>query len=540
MTLTDVLKLARRFWWVFVLCPLVAAGAAYLVSRAITPVYRARSIVVVEDQPSNNSSTYNDILAAERRASTFSRLAEARPVLIGVIARLQLDTSPEQLAEHVTVAPAPATQLLTVSVTDSDPATSAAIANAVAQEFIAQTTAQQRASGGSGSAALQANVATVTQNIDTAAARIDELRSSPNAGSAAAQAEIAGVQSQLNQLQTTYSTLLETQQRMDLAESQVRTQLRVAEDAVAPSSPILPRVKRTVALGGALGVLLAGGLALLFGFLDNTIKTAEDARRLLGVRALGNAPTLHSPVGLIALSDPHSASSEAYRALRTNLQFAVPGRKLRSIAITSLRPGEGKTTTIANLAIALAQSGQRVVLVDGDVRKPRLHRVFEGLSNRYGLTNLLPGMRDEQLSRALQPTQIENLTLLSAGPLPPNAADLLNSDRLRQVVELLEEVADIVLLDAPPLAVSDALLLAGAVDGVALVTIGGTTRAHELAHAIDDIGRTGAVLLGVIVHRAKSAGNSYGRYREYYAADTAENAPPRRAPSSPFVARRGE
>lgn len=519
MTIVDMLKLARRWWWLLLLCPLVAGGAAYAVSRSTTPLYRAQATIVVEDQPSSDSSAYNDILASERRATTYSKLAQTRPVLAETIARLNLAATPGELAKRVSVAPAPSTQLITIAVTDPSPARAAAIANAIGQVFIEQTAARQLASSGTSRDDLQRNIDATKANIDGASARIDALRARPDANSSATQSEIVSLQSQLSQLQTTYSTLLEAQQRMDIAESQARTQLRVAEEAVAPGAPISPRVTRNAALGGALGLLLAGGLALLLGYLDNTVKTPDDVRRLLGGGALGGAPVMRGAGGLATLAQPRSPAAEAYRGLRTNLQFATLGRDIGSVVVTSLRPGDGKTTTAANLAVVLAQGGQRVVLVDGDLRKPRLHRLFEGVSNRHGLSNLMFAAGAADIERALQATAVPNLRVLATGPLPPNPSDVLSSARMREIVDHLEGQADLVLVDSPPLAVSDALILAGIVDGVLLVTLGGQTRGPDLVRAADDIARTGAPLLGAIVNRTQADDDAYAYYREYYDAE---------------------
>jgi non-specific protein-tyrosine kinase len=309
--------------------------------------------------------------------------------------------------------------------------------------------------------------------------------------------------------------LLEAQQRMDIADSQTRAQLRVAEQAIAPSAPISPRVTFNTALGGLLGLFVAGGLVLLLSYLDNTVKDSESLRHFVGVPALGEIPTLRRTAGLEALDAPQSQGAEAYRGLRTNLQFAIIGREIHSIVVTSTRPGDGKTTTLANLAVVLAQGGQRVIVVDADLRKPRLHRVFRGLANREGLTNLL--LRDEavDLARVLQATPVNGLRVITTGPLPPNPPDLLTSQRMRALVARLEDAADIVIFDAPPHTVSDPLILAGMADGLVLVTSSHKTRANELQTCLDDIERTGTPVIGIVVNRVAMRGGAY----YYYAAE---------------------
>jgi tyrosine-protein kinase len=515
VTTLDALRAARRWWWILIICPLLAAVAAYLVSDARTPIYRAQSVLVIEEQPSAGNSTYNDILASERRASTYSRLVQARPVLEETISRLGLSMSPEQLGGKLGVAPIQDTQLITIAVSDPSPSRAADIANTVGDVFVEQTIAQQASSTGASRDELDRNVADVKRRIDETSATIDSLSSAPDANTATAQANILALQSQLSQLQTSYSALLEAQQRMDIADSQTRAQLRMAEQAIAPSAPISPRVTFNTALGGVLGLFVAGGLVLLLSYLDNTVKDSESLRHFVGTPALGEIPTLRRTSGLEALDAPQSQGAEAYRGLRTNLQFALFGRDVHSIVLTSTQPGDGKTTTLANLAVVLAQSGQRVIVVDADLRKPRLHQVFRGLTNRTGLTNLLLSDEADDLDHVLQQTGVSGLRVLTTGPLPPNPPDLLTSQRMRALVSQLESKADIVIFDAPPRTVSDPLILAGLADGLLLVTSSHKTRANELQTCLDDIERSGTPVIGIVVNRVALRGGAY----YYYTAD---------------------
>lgn len=523
MTALDALRVIRRLWWVIVVCPLVAAAAAYLVSDAMTPIYRASSVLVIEERASSSSSTYNDILASERRARTYSLLAHTRPVLDETIGRLGLTLTPEQLDGKVSVSPIQDTQLIEISVSDPSPGRAADIANTIGAVFVEQLAAQQAAITGTSREELDRSIADVKRRIDETSAEIDELNASPDAASTAVQANILALQSQLSQLQSSYSALLEARQRMDIAESQSAALVRVAEQATAPSTPVSPRTTLNTGLGGVLGLLIAGGLVVLVGYLDNTVKDSESLRRLVGAPALGEIPTLRRKEGLEALVAPQSAASEAYRGLRTNLQFATFGREIRSIVFSSTRPGDGKTTTVANLAVVMAQGGQRVIAVDADLRKPRLHQVFRGLHNREGLTNLLLSDGFGSLERYLQQTPVSGLRVLTTGPLPPNPPDVLTSQHMRELVARLEEEADIVLFDAPPQTLSDPLILAGLADGLVLVTSSRRTRANELQLGIANAERTGTPLIGVVINRAAPAGGSYAYY--YYTPENGAKPP---------------
>lgn len=202
---------------------------------------------------------------------------------------------------------------------------------------------------------------------------------------------------------------------------------------------------------------------------------------------------------LIALRDPRSAAAEAYRALRTNIQFSSLDKPLRTLLATSTAPDEGKTTTIANLAVTMAQSEQRVILVDCDLRRPSLHTTF-GLPNTAGLTSL---MLEETDRIPVQKTEVPGLLVLTSGPLPPRPADILGSKRMEAVIAQLRQQADIVLFDTPPVnAVTDAAVLATKVDGVLLVLRAGSTkrdRAREARRLLDKVNANivGAVLTDV-------------------------------------------
>jgi non-specific protein-tyrosine kinase len=202
------------------------------------------------------------------------------------------------------------------------------------------------------------------------------------------------------------------------------------------------------------------------------------------------------------LADPRSGAAEAFRTLRTNVQFSSLDRPARAIAITSSAAGEGKSTTLANLAIAMAEAGQRVIAVDCDLRRPQLHSLF-GLPNREGLTTAI---LDEKGGLPLQQTGVPNLFLLSSGPLPPNPAELVGSQKLDVMLDQLREHADYVLFDTPPAAaLSDAATLAARVDGVILVVGAGKTRRDLARRAKEQLDRVNARILGVVLTGVRDA-----------------------------------
>jgi protein-tyrosine kinase len=219
-------------------------------------------------------------------------------------------------------------------------------------------------------------------------------------------------------------------------------------------------------------------------------------------------------VRLITDTDPRSAASEAYRTLRTNIQFAGLDGPCRSILITSATAGEGKTTTAANFGVVLAQAGSRVCLVDSDLRRPSLHRVF-GLDNTRGLTTAL--VEDLPFAEVARPTRIPNLSLLTSGPLPPNPAELVGSKRMRELLEAAASAFDMVLCDSPPvMAVSDGVALAAQCDGVILaVRVGAVS--HDVARrAVEQIEAVKGKILGVLLNYVNLGRHGYYHYYEAY------------------------
>ena len=290
----------------------------------------------------------------------------------------------------------------------------------------------------------------------------------------------------------------------------------IVEPATTPGSPVRPRTALNTALGAFIGLLLAGAFALLYEYLDDTVKTAEDVEAAAGLPTLGGVarfPRVRTPAdALVVAPNGRSPLGEAYRVLRTNLQFST--LDAQTLLVSSAGPREGKTTTTANLAIAIAQTGQRAIVVDSDLRRPSLHRVF-GLSNGAGLTNALLAKEPEP-TRFLQPTRFENLSLLASGPQPPNPSELLSSRRMDAVIDALRGAADIVLFDSPPaLAVADASILAGKVDGTMLVVDTGRTRAPALRRANEALGHAKTRVLGAILNKLTDRGHGYYGYGYY-------------------------
>lgn len=515
LTFAEALKLARRWWWILVLLPLIAAVAAYAISTTMTPMYESRATLLIETQQASGSSNYNELLAAERLSRTYSELATTDAVLDGTLDRLndpELDR--DTLSGMVSVSAVQDTQLLRVSVQDSDPERAALVANTLAAVFTEQVRSQRTGEGAIDDGPLAESIAEVRDQMNETVDRIAVLESGPDANTAAVQTELQQLRTLLSSYQTTYAGLLEIQQRFELAAAETAVQIFVANPASPLLTPVSPRVPLNVALGTFLGMVLAAGIVVLFGYLDNTVKTAEDVQRLTGRAAIGMIPQLESPGQIEPIANPRSASTEAYRGLRTNLQFASIGQSVKSLVITSSGPGEGKSTTAMNLGVVLAQSGQRVILIDADLRRPTLHKLGE-LNNRAGLTNMLIAEAGSEVFLYCQKTDIPSLLVVPTGPLPPNPADVLNSPRMGEIINQLKARCDIVLIDTPPLVFSDAQIVSGWTDASLLVTQAGRTRSSDLREVTKSLEQVGSYILGVVINRINFGRAEYRR-REYY------------------------
>jgi succinoglycan biosynthesis transport protein ExoP len=325
--------------------------------------------------------------------------------------------------------------------------------------------------------------------------------------------------------------------------------VRVVDKALVPQSPVSPNVKRNIMMGLLLGLFLGLGLAFGVEFMDTSIKSPEDVEKLVGLPSLGIVPTFsvdgasgknlyldyysygqkdkvapelkkdgkETPIELVNHYYPNLAVSEAYRTIRTSILFSHADREaFQVITFSSAFPQEGKSTTTTNISVSFAQLGDKVLLIDADLRRPRLHRIFK-TRNVQGLSNVLTGR--VPLKDAIQKTFVENLWLLPSGPVPPNPAELLNSARMRQVVGQLKETFNYVFIDSPPLLfVSDASILSSISDSTVIVLRPEKAHRKPFLTSITEIQRAKPNLIGVVFNDVnyKKSVYSYDKYKYHY------------------------
>jgi capsular exopolysaccharide synthesis family protein len=315
-----------------------------------------------------------------------------------------------------------------------------------------------------------------------------------------------------------YEALFSRLKEQNVTEESRNVDVWVVEQAETPVKPAKPNKKVNILLGLVLGLFGGIGLAFFIEYLDNTIKTPEEAEERLGLPMLGIIDRCKfnkaGEVGqeLISLYEKHSANVEAFKALRTSVLLSSSNKPPESILITSMMPGEGKTMIAANLAITIAQTGQRVLLIDGDMRKPQLHRIFKLNSRLNGLSTFLAGAGSEEIC---QQGPLASLSIITAGPLPPNPSELLSSAKLKELLQEQHNKYDFVIFDsAPIISVTDSLMISRTVDGVIVVTRAAATTYDVVRKGIKTLTDVNANVLGMVVN-----GFDVKKYRYYYGND---------------------
>ncbi|MCV7056544.1 polysaccharide biosynthesis tyrosine autokinase [Mycolicibacterium gilvum] len=310
----------------------------------------------------------------------------------------------------------------------------------------------------------------------------------------------------------------------------------VEQRASIPSSPVVPKTARNVAIGLALGLALGIGLAVLRDILDNTVKDRDTLEQITGAGIVGTIPLdkdrRKQPA--ISFETDNSGIAEAFRKLRTNLQFLAVDSPPRVIIVTSSMPSEGKSTTSINIALALAEADHNVVLVDGDMRRPTLHKYLD-LIGPVGFSTVLSGAAD--LDDALQRTRFPGLTVLTSGATPPNPSELLGSQSARKLINELRTRFDYVVIDSTPLlAVTDAAVLGAASDGVLVIARFGQTKREQLSHAVEHLASVGAPMLGSVFTMMPTRGSAaYSYDYSYYGTEADERSNHRPASSGPLA-----
>ena len=513
MQLRRYFGLFLRWLWLIVLGMSIAGGAVYVTSKRTVPIYEASTTLILSQSKAAvfDMSQYLD---TDRVLGTFAELLRQQPVMDEVATDPTLGLTGAQIAGMVSVTPIRNTQMLELSVMDIWPWRAAAIANTVPIVFRQQNEALQNSRFAASKASLKVQMDDAEAKIASTQAEI----ASQEKGDPPDPTKLDRLRWELSDLQRSYTSVFNSYADLNLQEAKQLDTLLVTQPAQEPTSPVLPKTFQNTLMAVIVGAMLAAGVALLVEYLEDILKNPDDVRTQLGLTTLGAVPKMKEVAekdDLVMLSTRHSAATEAYRVLRTNLQFAAVDRPLRSLLVTSAAPSEGKSLTAANLAVALAQAGQRVILVDADLHRPRQHRLFK-IPNSVGITSALVSPAYD-LNELLQGTEVPGLRVLTAGPHAPNPAELLGSERMKALLANLKDQAEIVVLDSPPtMAVADAAILATNADGVLLLLDASKTRRGLAKKAVESLQQVKGRIVGAVLNRMPTRGVEAHYYYYYY------------------------
>lgn len=455
LDLRDYLRILRRNWILIVaatLTGLLIAGAASVLTR---PTYTAETQLFVAIQGSGSvQELQQGNTFSEARVQSYVKTVDSPIVLQPAIDSLGLETTPEELSKRVKASTELNTVLISISVSDSSPVQSAALAQAVAESLVKA---------------------------------VDGLEKPKTGGTSP-------------------------------------VSLSVIKPASAPTSQSSPNTRMNLVLGLLVGLIIGLGVAFIRSQLDNRIRGEADLRRITDAPLLGgiafDQDATRKP--LITQAPLQSPRAESFRQLRTNLQFANISGQAKTVLVTSSLPGEGKSTTATNLAIALAQAGQTVCLIDADLRRPMVNE-YLGLDRTAGLTTAL--VTNTDINELLQPWGDDDLYVLTSGQIPPNPSELLGSEEMHRLIIRLEQSFDTIVVDAPPLLpVTDAAVLSQHIGGVVLVVGSQKLKQQELEKSFGALSMVGAKVLGVVLNKLPVKGPDAYAY-SYYSNEAAVSTP---------------
>ena len=447
-------------------------------------------------------------------ATNYAYSAKSNDLLSSVRQDLRLTDSVEDLSKRVDAVVDTGTAVLTITARAGSAAASAALANAVAQAI------EDQSAGAQNDPSTLAALQTIRTRMLETEAEYQRLLALPPPRTAENTLALGNALTLLRELTSVNDSLT-------ASVNKTPSGLIVVDSADAQLAVMIaPRTAYYTLLAAIAGLLIAAGIASLLEYLDDTVKSPEDVEEVAELVTMGIIAPTKGERGrgginqLATVLFPGSSVAEAYRTLRTNVEFASVDAPIQTLLVTSSIPGEGKTVTAANLAVVFAQAGRRVLLVDADLRKPGVHLVFD-LPNTHGLTSLL---RNEHMDLGVieQATDQPNLRVLTTGPLPPNPAELVGSQRMRTLVERLRSSEDLVIFDSPPLqAISDSAILSSFMDGTLFVIAAGRSRRGAVHLGREMLARAHAKVLGAVLNSA-----AHGTHRD----DQDDSKVPREAP----------
>jgi succinoglycan biosynthesis transport protein ExoP len=508
----DLRRYANLVWthirWISGAIVLAVVASILISTLILTPVYTATTKLLIDEAPGGDGNAdYQALLASERQARTYAEMITNQPILTSAAGELSLTTPIDELSRKVSATWVTNTKLIELRVEDPDPVRASQLANTIAEVFAREVLSIQTTRYQTTKESLASQVDDLQQQLDRLNA---ELESLPEDSERRAQLE-----TNLNELRQTYANVLQSYEQVRLAESQAISNIIQVEPATPPTRPTRPNVLLNAVVAAFLGGLVAASVFIIRDATTNYITESRQIEGALQTVVLAEIPHFETDENTDIYQQHDSPSMEAYRSLATTIKYSTTvDPDINLLLITSAIPQAGKTSTSVNLAALMAQSGQRILLIDGDLRRPRLHKQF-GLDNQLGLINLLV-QTPMSMNGYLKQTSIDGLRVITSGSLPPNPTELLVSERMRTILEQLRHHADLVIIDSPPvLSVADPLALALHVDAVLVVMRNEETPMSAAKEVFDKLRQVRANILGVVLTDVRVRPRHYYYYHYY-------------------------
>jgi polysaccharide biosynthesis transport protein len=527
MNLRSYLNPIFKYWWLILIAATISIVSSYLVTRQQPPVYQARTTMVIGRviYEANPSST--DLYLSQQLAGFYADIGMRSEVQNATMKALGLSWLPEY---HII--PLSNSQLIEINVTDTIPERAQAVANELANQLIqiSPTSNEQQGKGQQQFIKeqidyLEGKIKETLEEINQAEKKLSDTKSARQI--ADTQQEISALQDKLSQLQSNYTALISNTQQG------ATNTLSVVEPAYLPTVPIGPKKALTIGLSAFLSTLLAVGAAFLLVYLDDTFSSVDEIKQFFtfpssGDTNLNNNPLKNAPIlGYIGkmphdvhslrflCENPQSPIADSFRLLRTNLAFIGIEKKIKVILVSSSNPSDGKSTIAANMAVSLSQVGKKVILVDADLRRPTIHTALD-IRNENGLSDLCLGAIN--VEDALYQWTDWRLNIIRAGSLPPNPVELLESDRMASIFEELKDLADYIIVDAPPLFYANSSVLFAAADCLLFVVCLNNTKKKMITRTFDHIQKNGKIITALVINQVpdKDIPHSGYYYREYH------------------------
>jgi len=508
MELRTYFRPLLKWWWLLLAAGLVAAVSSYVVMGRRPLVYQSRTTLVVGSSVYEANPQTGDFFLNEQLAGFYADLVQRTPIQLETMKALNMELLPSYSASTI-----PNTPLIEILVNDVNPARAQAVANELATQLIKQTptndpvNTERRDFIENQLNLFEADIVQTQVEINDKTVSLENLTSARQI--AETQDDIRSLEEKLSSLRSSYAALLSSSDRG------AGNTLRLIEPANLPGRPISPNTLTMVMLSTLIAVVLAAAAAYLIEYLDDTLKSPDEVTKLLDIPVVGFISEVERGKSLeyYVTNQPRSLIAEAFRSLRTDLEFSSVDKPLKTIYVTGTEVEAGKTSIAINLAIVIAQSGKRVILMDADLRRPNVHRVLS-LTNQKGLSDVFRGTID--IYNVTIPYKEGNIFVVPSGTPPPNPAELLSSKKMDQILDSLKKVADVVIVDGPPFLVTDAQILASKVDGVLLVVRYGFSRKNAAVSAVQQLKRADARPIGVVMNRIPRTASGYFGYGMYH------------------------